>query len=101
MNDNRVQIRNLEKDLSTAMDRVAVMIVDLEAARKNIARLLRSVGSVSTCRGCSQSIVWVKHNSGRSAPYDADGTPHFATCPQADQFRRKAQHASVAGAREA
>jgi hypothetical protein len=29
------------------------------------------------------------HNTGKKAPYTADGVNHFSNCPGADSFRRK------------
>lgn len=68
--------------------------------------------TVSTCKSCGASIVWVVLPSGKSAPLDErpftawvldaagaqEGSPkgrpiqvrqsHFATCGQADQWRK-------------
>lgn len=43
---------------------------------------------VVPCRGCGAAIAWVKTPAGRSMPVDGDGTPHFATCPKASEFRK-------------
>jgi hypothetical protein len=62
-----------------------------------------------TCKGCGAQVVWVKMPSGKRMPLDAkaqqmiqvsnDGqrgrvltvhTSHFATCPKARGFRRRA-----------
>lgn len=54
------------------------------------------------CRKCSAEIEWVKTNSGKSMPVDAETyhgeayydvnkhMSHFATCPNADDFRAEA-----------
>jgi len=62
-----------------------------------------------TCKSCGKEILWGKMAGGRSAPFDAkagtilledrDGTKgpryvrghvsHFATCPQAGDWRKK------------
>ena len=61
----------------------------------------------STCKACSASILWVEMASGKKMPLDEkpismvevkEGIgkivrvyqPHWATCPGADKFRRKA-----------
>lgn len=66
---------------------------------------------VSRCRSCDESIVWMRTNTGKNMPVDADtvdeadlettedGAPlfdhqkghvsHFATCPHADEHRRR------------
>lgn len=40
------------------------------------------------CRSCSALICWVRTPHGKRMPIDPDGTSHFATCPQADAWRR-------------
>lgn len=55
-----------------------------------------------TCRSCGKEIVWMKTVNGKNIPVDAETaetgddmfdaqrhTTHFATCPQADQHRKK------------
>jgi len=61
---------------------------------------------VANCKSCGAEIVWVKTNAGKNHPVNAepekriillDGgaqvmdayTSHFATCPDADKFRKK------------
>lgn len=47
------------------------------------------------CRGCKQEIEWWETPTGCKSPYDlmptgiSQPTSHFATCPNADTFRRK------------
>jgi hypothetical protein len=43
---------------------------------------------VAPCKGCGATIAWVKTAAGKMMPVDGDGTPHFATCPKAAEFRR-------------
>ena len=58
---------------------------------------------VAYCRSCGEAIVWVKTASSKNMPVDADtftdGDPlqydadlghvsHFATCEQADKWRK-------------
>jgi hypothetical protein len=47
-----------------------------------------TVTNLGRCRGCGAAIAWCRTTAGRHAPLDRDGTSHFATCPQADTFRR-------------
>ena len=56
--------------------------------QSNIAILLRNIGDLGKCRGCDAEIWWVKHKSGKAAPYQSDGAIHFTSCPQANRFRR-------------
>lgn len=66
---------------------------------------------VGRCRSCDAYVVWMRTNTGKSMPVDADsidedeleraedGTPlfdaglghvsHFATCPHASEHRRR------------
>lgn len=63
---------------------------ELDTALGRIRDLLRHAGSAGHCRGCGAPIFWVRHiDSGRNAPYNFDGSNHFATCPGADQFRKE------------
>lgn len=41
------------------------------------------------CRSCDGLIVWVVTKSERRMPVDPAGTSHFATCPQAKEWRRR------------
>lgn len=41
------------------------------------------------CRSCQALIVWTRTPHGKRMPVDADGKSHFATCPQADTWRRR------------
>jgi hypothetical protein len=45
--------------------------------------------NAAPCRGCRQLVLWVITEAGKKMPVDAKGTSHFATCPQADRFRRR------------
>ena len=40
------------------------------------------------CRGCNALVLWARTPRGKSTPLDADGGPHWATCPRANDFRR-------------
>lgn len=61
-----------------------------------------------TCKGCGAKIIWMAMESGRLMPVDAKPlkmvmpfalgckmvdayTPHWATCPQAEQFKKKGE----------
>ncbi len=41
----------------------------------------------SRCRGCQAMTYWIKTPAGKNMLVEPDGTPHWATCPKADQFR--------------
>lgn len=59
-------------------------------------------GSRGTCKGCGAAIVWLRTRLGKTIPVNAGNvldtdaifdharhTAHFATCPQANTFRRR------------
>lgn len=42
------------------------------------------------CRSCGAPVGWARHSvTWKKAPFDPDGTSHFATCPDAQTWRRK------------
>lgn len=46
-------------------------------------------GGASECRSCGALMYWWRTLAGASSPHDVDGTSHFATCPNAQDHRRK------------
>lgn len=48
---------------------------------------LKTLGD--SCRSCGAVISWFITPRGKSAPLNPDGTSHFATCPQADRWRKR------------
>lgn len=45
---------------------------------------------MTTCRSCQALIYWARHSgTWKASPFDPDGTNHFATCPDAQQWRHK------------
>lgn len=45
--------------------------------------------SASKCRSCYAPVLWCVHDRrGSRAPFDPDGTSHFATCVDAASWRR-------------
>ncbi len=42
------------------------------------------------CRSCGATVMWCWTQNGKKAPIDRDGKSHFATCPQADAWRKHA-----------
>lgn len=45
---------------------------------------------MATCRACRAPITFAETKNGKLMPVDADGTPHFAACPEAARFRKPA-----------
>lgn len=44
--------------------------------------------NIGHCRSCGAEVLWCLTASRRKAPVDRSGTSHFATCPQADSWRK-------------
>ncbi|HEY1964451.1 MAG TPA: hypothetical protein VGG59_05950 [Acidobacteriaceae bacterium] len=71
-------------------ERMQQMAAKLKAKDKIIADLLRHAGIKAVCRSprCRAEIISVFHQKSlRLEPYNADGTPHWNTCPDAESFR--------------
>jgi hypothetical protein len=45
---------------------------------------------MAQCRSCHVAITWELTANGRRTPVNLDGTPHWATCPDRQQWRRGA-----------
>lgn len=43
---------------------------------------------MAVCKGCGAQIAWAETPKGARMPTDPDGTPHWATCPVKDRFKR-------------
>ena len=41
------------------------------------------------CRSCQATIHWLKTAAGKNMPVDPDGTSHFATCPDHQNWRKQ------------
>lgn len=60
--------------------------------RQNIKRILYAVADQGICKGqnCQRHIFWIKNKvTGKAMPLDDDGTPHWATCPDAPAFKHQ------------
>jgi len=46
---------------------------------------------MNKCKICGAEIIWIKTKAGKMTPVNADDntTPHWATCPSADRFRKR------------
>jgi hypothetical protein len=63
----------------------------LETEERLLQLLQRVAEETRPCRACGEILYFVRHRSGHTAPYTAQGINHFINCPQATQFRRKAK----------
>lgn len=61
----------------------------IKILKRNVANLLKRTGQAMECRGpnCSAAVWMVRDGAGKCHPFNGDGTSHFATCPDAKQFR--------------
>jgi hypothetical protein len=41
------------------------------------------------CASCAALISWLKTPIGRTGPWNVDGTSHFASCPEANKWRKR------------
>ena len=46
--------------------------------------------NIGRCRSCRAEVLWCITPAGKKAPVDPDGTSHFASCPDATAWRRRA-----------
>lgn len=70
--------------------------MSLLTAEEKMSRLLQVIGNPGICGnerqpGCGAPIWWVRTKTGASTPLNSDGTSHFATCPNAREFRLNRQ----------
>jgi hypothetical protein len=56
---------------------------------------VRLVPGRTVCAGCGAPIVWRRTKAGRFQPVNPDGVAHFATCPDAEAFRRLSRRRAV------
>lgn len=42
------------------------------------------------CKACGAELYFVRHHTGKVAPYTIDGLNHFINCPQAQRFHKVA-----------
>lgn len=82
------EVKHLDRD----MDRLQKIVAahrgeNTSVVGEWIARYLQQHGDMKLCKGCPANIFWVRHANGKAAPYNITGESHFATCPNANQFR--------------
>ena len=83
----------IERVCNDVAVRMQAMGRQITAQRKAIADLLRHTAEFKrTCRGlhCRQELFFVRHfDTGELTPYSADGTNHYTTCIDRDQFHKR------------
>lgn len=60
----------------------------MTTTRKPIRYEIPPGADIVPCKGCGASIAWIRTTAGKAMPVDGDGTPHWATCPKASQFKK-------------
>jgi hypothetical protein len=61
---------------------------------ERMANLLKVIGEPGRCNGhtnngtCSAPVVWCVTKNMKPIPIDPDGTPHYATCPDRQKFKK-------------
>lgn len=64
--------------------------MNLPPIEERLAKLLSLAAyEIRPCKACGATLYFVKHCTGKSAPYTADGINHFINCESADSFRKK------------
>jgi hypothetical protein len=64
--------------------------VTLPPIEKRMADLLTLTAyEIRPCKACGERLFFVRHNTGKVAPYTIEGINHFVNCPQADRFKRQ------------
>jgi hypothetical protein len=82
----------IERMCNDTAEAILQMCQELERQKQIVRDLLRHVGEWGICKGprCMQEILFVYHrDTGKTTPYNPDGTSHFATCPDREQFHRR------------
>jgi hypothetical protein len=73
------------------LEEVSRLQAEVERLQRNITFLLRHAGEHRPCLGCKAEIYMVEHKSRARCPYNPDGSPHWANCPDAPRFRGKSE----------
>jgi len=71
-------------------DAVRYRVALAELAERTCALLARTSKEIRPCKACGTTLYFIEHSNGVRAPYTADAVNHFANCPEAKRFRRKA-----------
>jgi len=88
------ELQEIEQLADSVADGTQALAEALEQARKNMAALLGHAGKPDRCRGrnCRQEIWFIWHfRTGRWTPYNADGTNHYTTCVDREEFHKRRQ----------
>lgn len=74
----------------TVADAMEAAEREATAQKDRTRRLLDAVADFTRpCRACAAPLWFVRTRSAKLMPYDADGSPHWATCTSAAAFRAR------------
>lgn len=77
----------LRRDLATASEALA----DIASAEER-AVAGRAYSANGKCRSCGAPVHWhLSGVNGKNTPHDLDGTSHFKTCPQANDWSKRSR----------
>lgn len=63
-------------------------LASVAALKAAMFGLVTRLGKRSNCKTCRATIYWLKHASGASCPYTAEGISHFRDCKDAALFSK-------------
>jgi len=93
---NAAEIRAIRQENKNTIDSLRDTLGRMNRTIDNQSQRIRSLVShiaggteTAKCSGCKAPIVWLRTRGGKNTPVDLDGTPHWATCQQADLFRNR------------
>lgn len=61
-----------------------------DALKKQLRAVIKNVGNPGQCRSCGAKVLWILHRNGKATPYTLAGGSHFADCPDAATWSKKA-----------
>ena len=62
--------------------------VDRVTTLAHMDTVLRALARLGRCRACKERVFWFTMKSGAKNPIQADALSHFATCTDAQRFRK-------------
>lgn len=65
------------------------IVREINQREQRIGFLAAAVTWKRQCKDCNEPVAWTKTASGKPMLINMDGVSHFATCPGAEQRRRR------------
>ena len=79
----------MTSDNGTLLGMLAEIEATVERRQEALRMLFDKIGDEAKCDGCGATIYFIRHKSGKRAPYNPDAISHFATCQYASEFKKK------------